>query len=213
MEQNSEDSSDATESPEQRKNWNKMDMYVNPTDNNHRHQNGDEKLTPFKQPTSTKSSLTECSPYVSRHANAQNDTNASMDDMYSPMLGEITTGIVAGVGFNSGFPVSNDRGSRFESLDKPPVANNNREHRKSSSLVDSPCGGGIEQIFETGADGISGLGASFPGSRGIRDRVNTRKYERIDRIAMKLFPIIFILFNVCYWSYYLLLHETFQELW
>ena len=44
-------------------------------------------------------------------------------------------------------------------------------------------------------------------------RVNTRRYERIDRIAMKLFPIIFILVNVCYWSYYLLLHETFQELW
>lgn len=41
----------------------------------------------------------------------------------------------------------------------------------------------------------------------------TLKYERIDRIATWLFPIIFFLFNVCYWSYYLLLSDALQEIW
>lgn len=39
------------------------------------------------------------------------------------------------------------------------------------------------------------------------------KFERIDRIAMWLFPIFFFLFNVAYWSYYLLLNEVFKNLW
>jgi uncharacterized membrane protein YgcG len=42
---------------------------------------------------------------------------------------------------------------------------------------------------------------------------NSEKYERIDRIAMWLFPIIFFLFNICYWSYYLLLNRLLPELW
>ena len=46
-----------------------------------------------------------------------------------------------------------------------------------------------------------------------RDRVNSQKYEAIDSTAMYLFPIIFFLVNVCYWSYYLLFFETFQMLW
>ena len=44
------------------------------------------------------------------------------------------------------------------------------------------------------------------------DRLLSR-YERIDRIAMYLFPIFFFLFNVCYWSYYLLLDDVLQDLW
>ena len=44
------------------------------------------------------------------------------------------------------------------------------------------------------------------------DRLLSR-YERIDKIAMWLFPIIFFLFNVCYWSYYLLLDDVLQDLW
>lgn len=39
------------------------------------------------------------------------------------------------------------------------------------------------------------------------------KYEKIDAIATWLFPIIFFLFNVCYWSYYLLLSDAIQEFW
>jgi hypothetical protein len=39
------------------------------------------------------------------------------------------------------------------------------------------------------------------------------KYEKIDRIATWLFPIIFFLFNVCYWSYYLLLSDALAEIW
>ena len=41
----------------------------------------------------------------------------------------------------------------------------------------------------------------------------TAKYEKIDRIATWLFPIIFLLFNVIYWSYYLLLSDALQEIW
>ena len=44
------------------------------------------------------------------------------------------------------------------------------------------------------------------------DRLLSR-YERIDRVAMYLFPIIFFLFNICYWSYYLLLDDVLQDLW
>ena len=39
------------------------------------------------------------------------------------------------------------------------------------------------------------------------------KTEKIDRIAMWLFPIIFFLFNVCYWSYFLLLVDVLEDLW
>jgi hypothetical protein len=44
------------------------------------------------------------------------------------------------------------------------------------------------------------------------DRLLSR-YERIDRVAMWLFPIFFFLFNLCYWSYYLLLDDVLQDLW
>jgi hypothetical protein len=44
------------------------------------------------------------------------------------------------------------------------------------------------------------------------DRLLTR-YENIDKVAMWLFPIIFFLFNICYWSYYLLLDDVLQDLW
>lgn len=44
------------------------------------------------------------------------------------------------------------------------------------------------------------------------DRLLSR-YERIDKIAMWLFPIVFFLFNICYWSYYLLLDDVLQDLW
>ncbi len=43
--------------------------------------------------------------------------------------------------------------------------------------------------------------------------INQDKYERIDRMAMWLFPIIFFIFNICYWSYYLVLNEILPELW
>ena len=39
------------------------------------------------------------------------------------------------------------------------------------------------------------------------------KYEKIDRVALLLFPIIFFLFNVCYWSYFLFLVEVLQDFW
>ena len=39
------------------------------------------------------------------------------------------------------------------------------------------------------------------------------RYERIDKVAMWGFRVIFFLFNVCYWSYYLLLDDVMQDLW
>jgi hypothetical protein len=39
------------------------------------------------------------------------------------------------------------------------------------------------------------------------------RYEHIDRVAMALFPIIFLVFNVVYWSYYLLLNDLLAQLW
>ena len=57
-------------------------------------------------------------------------------------------------------------------------------------------------------------GAGGPGMRIVSPRgFDSDKYDRIDRIAMWLFPIIFFLFNLCYWSYYLLLNELLPELW
>ena len=41
----------------------------------------------------------------------------------------------------------------------------------------------------------------------------TAKYEQIDRIARALFPFIFLLVNVCYWSYYLILTDALQDFW
>ncbi len=56
--------------------------------------------------------------------------------------------------------------------------------------------------------------ASQPGMRlQVSRGFDTDKYERIDRIAMWLFPIIFFIFNICYWSYYLVLNELLPELW
>ena len=53
-----------------------------------------------------------------------------------------------------------------------------------------------------------------PGYRSEhRDRVNSQKYETIDATAMYMFPTLFFLVNICYWSYYLLFFEHIQQLW
>ena len=44
-------------------------------------------------------------------------------------------------------------------------------------------------------------------------RSQRKTIERIDQIAMYLFPIFFFLFNILYWSYYLILIEHVQNLW
>ena len=48
----------------------------------------------------------------------------------------------------------------------------------------------------------------------VNHRTSVRaRYERIDRIALLSFPIIFFIFNICYWSYYLLFNDLIKDLW
>ena len=84
-----------------------------------------------------------------------------------------------------------------------------------------------QSLFGTNIDfELARGGKSAPGTSGnsptqslsARSHANdhlrlTAKYEKIDRIATWLFPIIFLLFNVIYWSYYLLLSDALQEIW
>ena len=143
------------------------------------------------------------------------------DDFYSSILGEVGS---SGAGYNSSFPTNNDDSQAIIQAIMPPKEKPALKKKPSigdagSSTLGSPFTG---QFFQTGGSDAIALGgpdninlnAGAGGALSLPySRVNTRRYERIDRIAMKLFPIVFILFNVCYWSYYLLLHETFQELW
>ena len=190
-------------------------MYVNPSEQAMQHQCDEINLTRQKQPVSAKTSNLE-SHYIGKN----NIVVRESEDFYSPIIGEVTSGLVAGGGYNTGFP-TDDPGIRIPNAEKPAST----KQKPSTGDTTSPGLGSPfpEQLFQTGgSDGIN-LGAESDGINlgagggGILthnyNRVNTRRYERIDRIAMKLFPIIFILFNVCYWSYYLLLHEAFQELW
>lgn len=197
-----------------------MDMYVNPSEHAIQHQTTEINLSRQKQPVLTKSSNLE-SHYIGKN----NIVVREPEEFYSPLMGEVSGGLIAGGGYNTGFPAT-DAGTRnaMESVLMPNAEKPSSLKQKAStgdtgsSALGSPFPG---TLFEAGAsDGITlggsdgiNLGGGGGALTSSISRVNTRRYERIDRIAMKLFPIIFILFNVCYWSYYLLLHETFQELW
>lgn len=45
--------------------------------------------------------------------------------------------------------------------------------------------------------------------RCVREKIQ-QAYERVDRVAMYLFPLIFFVFNCLYWSYYLILQNIFN---
>ena len=212
---NSENSSEATDSPEQRKNWGRMDMYINPSEHTIDHQTNDL----FRQ---NPSAPLQTSGLESQYIAKDTIVSRESDEFYSPILGEVSSELIPGAGYNSGFPESNDDNQAIlqaimPQKDKPALKNKPSIGDTGSSTVGSPFNG---QFFQTG--GSDGIALGGPDSINLNaggslampySRVNTRRYERIDRIAMKLFPLIFILVNVCYWCYYLLLHETFQELW
>ncbi|CAB4066050.1 unnamed protein product [Lepeophtheirus salmonis] len=85
-------------------------------------------------------------------------------------------------------------------------------HSKRSSSFDdsmSKGGGGGGSGNSSSTDTSEPTGGGF---LAVRSKVRHR-YEKIDRMALYLFPFFFFIFNFCYWSYYLLFYEIFQELW
>ena len=184
-------------------------MYINPSDRN-----------PIEVPNTelsrnTNPCLSAQGQNIDGHFTSKDriDSKAT-DSFYSPSVGENCSDLIPVAGYNSGFSANNDElRNKSKALIKQKAST-------GSSTVGSPFTG---QFFQTGdSDGINlggqqdsiNIGGGVGGGGPMQfNRVNTRRYERIDRIAMKLFPLIFILVNILYWSYYLLLHETFQELW
>jgi len=192
-----------------------MDMYVNPSE-----RTIDEPSNDFirQKPSAPGQTSSLEGQYITK----DNIVPRESDDLYSSILGEVGS---AGAGYNSSYPTNNDDSHAIIQAimphkEKPALKKRPSIGDAGSSTLGSPFTG---QFFQTGGSDAITLGGpdnmnlnAGGGGGGLSlpySRVNTRRYERIDRIAMKLFPIIFILFNVCYWSYYLLLHETFQELW
>ena len=45
-------------------------------------------------------------------------------------------------------------------------------------------------------------------SRCVREKIQMA-YERVDRIALYMFPLAFVIFNILYWTYYLLVVNIF----
>ena len=184
-----------------------MDMYVNPSDRNLM------ELPSTELARNPNPCVSAQGQNIDNHFGAKDKTiSREPDEFYSPLASEICSGLIAGSGYNSGFPATNDE---LRNKDKAIVK---QKSSNGSSTVGSPFTG---QFFQTGgSDGINlggqqdsiNIGGGGGGPMQF-SRVNTRRYERIDRIAMKLFPLIFILVNILYWSYYLLLHETIQDLW
>ena len=43
--------------------------------------------------------------------------------------------------------------------------------------------------------------------RDVEKMRRKKLQERVDVIALCGFPLIFLCFNICYWTYYLILHE------
>ena len=95
------------------------------------------------------------------------------------------------------------------------TASEQRENEKQSlfgttNIADFSSLGSKSAPVTSGNSPTQSLSVRSPANDHLR---LTAKYEKIDRIATWLFPIIFLLFNVIYWSYYLLLSDALQEIW
>ena len=136
------------------------------------------------------------------------------------------TSATGGRGLSQAMPLHTFSGSGQEVN----VANEGPHWQQSHNLMTTPAEqreNEKQSLFGTNIDyDLARGGKSAPGTSGnsptqslsARSHANdhlrlTAKYEKIDRIATWLFPIIFLLFNVIYWSYYLLLSDALQEIW
>ena len=136
------------------------------------------------------------------------------------------TSATGGRGLSQAMPLHTFSGSRQEVNESP----SNNWQNQSHNLMTTPAEqreNEKQSLFGTNIDfDLARGGKSAPGTSGnsptqslsARSHANdhlrlTAKYEKIDRIATWLFPIIFLLFNVIYWSYYLLLSDALQEIW
>eukprot|EP00093_Oithona_nana_P012399 12399.XXX_323856_316976_1 [CDS] Oithona nana genome sequencing. len=93
------------------------------------------------------------------------------------------------------------------------------ENVESWARIDFTMGAGSDRIGPAGSRSAPVTTGNSPTqSLGMRSQANDHlrlqaKYEQIDRIARALFPFIFLLVNVCYWSYYLILTDALQDFW
>ena len=54
---------------------------------------------------------------------------------------------------------------------------------------------------------------SLPTTKEMKKNIYEFRCDRVDRVSLVLFPLMFFLVNVMYWSYYLLLNDIIAELW
>ena len=63
------------------------------------------------------------------------------------------------------------------------------------------------------ADRIFGSQEEYGAIHLGRLQASAIRCDRVDRVSLVLFPLMFFVVNVMYWSYYLLFHDIIAELW
>ncbi len=135
-------------------------------------------------------------PGVSAAVDDDEETNIKQQQMAETVLMSMRS---AGAGAPGGNGNGGSAGSTLRHRVRGGGGNGNGHHLHHNAMSD---GGGLMRDLD---------GDMFNFTM-MRDRCS-QKYDRVDRIAMWLFPIFFFLFNIAYWSYYLLLNDIINELW
>ena len=63
------------------------------------------------------------------------------------------------------------------------------------------------------ADRIFGSQEEYGAIHLGRLQASAIRCDRVDRVSLVLFPLMFFVVNVMYWSYYLLFNDIIAELW